>query len=577
MAGLLYDPTKPMPLIEMVNNPAWMGVKPTLGQRNNNYGNLRTNDPFEGKTGVNKTYDTFETPEKGMRALARVLDTYSSKHGINTIDQLINRYAPASDNTGGSHENYKKFLAQRLGVDPNAPIDVKGRRADIMDAIIRFENKNRPLASREQLMQAIADADGTQENAQGTEPMNQFFGYHQDGAGEFASPASQAAVPPPALANMPPQNNQTLPPQDDDGYGAMRLLNFTEAEIAEAKRKGIPAEFYTAQAGLNNGVLAEPNAQVDPEADVPLRGPTGTGPVLAAPTVIQGDGSELEGAETGGILVTPANAGALDPNMPSGEGILTQTQLPPEPKMVQVSGQRRNQSPMSLQSVSPAVDFNDMLIRMGGRGVEASQRGGLAAFGAITDEYGKIQDANQSAALDAYESQLSASKKTSKQSADDEAQLGQIDAAIFDMNRAKSYLKEGGITGLFDNNIQGFFDKLSGNKRAVGRKLLEKLRVDDTLLRIAQTKGAISNKEMDLFLAPSPDLNDQEIVWEQWINDRIEAMGRIRTRLSGGEQVDPSEQASADQVNQFGSSVTTGSFNVGQSQTINGVEVKRTK
>jgi hypothetical protein len=73
-----------------------------------------------------------------MRALARVLDTYSSKHGINTIDQLINRYAPASDNTGGSHENYKKFLAQRLGVNPNDPIDVKGRRADIMDAIIRF-------------------------------------------------------------------------------------------------------------------------------------------------------------------------------------------------------------------------------------------------------------------------------------------------------------------------------------------------------------------------------------------------------------------------------------------------------
>jgi len=171
MAGLLYDPTKPMPLIEMVNHPAWMGIKPTLGQRNNNYGNLRTTDAFEGKTGVNKTYDTYETPEKGMRALARVLDTYSSKHGINTIDQLINRYAPASDNTGGSHENYKKFLAQRLGVNPNDPIDVKGRRADIMDAIIRFENKNRPLASREQLLQAIADADGQPIN-EGTEPMN---------------------------------------------------------------------------------------------------------------------------------------------------------------------------------------------------------------------------------------------------------------------------------------------------------------------------------------------------------------------------------------------------------------------
>jgi hypothetical protein len=211
---------------------------------------------------------------------------------------------------------------------------------------------------------------------------------------------------------------------------------------------------------------------------------------------------------------------------------------------------------MSLQSASPDVDFNDMLIRMGGRGVEASQRGGLAAFGAVTDEYGKIQDANQSAALDAYKAQLRAAGKTTKQSAEDQAYLGQIDQALFDMNKAKGYLKEGGITGLFDNNIKGFFDKLSGNKRAVGRKLLEKLRVDDTLRRIAQTKGAISNKEMDLFLAPSPDLNDQEEVWEQWIDDRMEAMSRIRSRMTGGQTVDPSEQATANQVNQFGSAVS---------------------
>jgi hypothetical protein len=224
--------------------------------------------------------------------------------------------------------------------------------------------------------------------------------------------------------------------------------------------------------------------------------------------------------------------------------------------MTQVSGQRRNQSPMSLQSASPAVDFNDMLIRMGGRGVEASQRGGLAAFGAVTDEYGKIQDANQSAALDAYKAQLKASGKSSKQSADDAAYLSQIDQAMFDMNKAKGYLKEGNLTGFLDGTVVALFDKATGDKRAVGRKLLEKLRVDDTLLRIAQTKGAISNKEMDLFLAPSPDLKDQEEVWEQWINDRMEAMSRIRSRMTGGQTVDPSEQASVDQVNQFGSAVS---------------------
>ena len=571
MAGALYDPTKPMPLIEMVNHPAWMGVKPTLGQRNNNYGNLRTTDAFEGKTGVNKSYDTYETPEKGMRALARVLDTYSSKHGINTIDQLINRYAPASDNTGGSHENYKKFLAQRLGVNPNDPIDVKGRRADIMDAIIRFENKNRPLATKEQLLQAIADADGKPIN-EGTEPMNWMQGYYQDGAGQAVAPTAQAAPPPPpALANIPPQNNQTLPPQDDDGYGAMRLLNFTEAQIAEAKRKGIPAEFYTAQKGLNDGVLAEPNAQLDPEADVSLRGATGTGPVVDGPR--PPDGTVLAPDNDPNFsLISEAQASTLNPNMPSGEGILSQ--LPAQPKM---SANRRDQSPMSLQA-SPAIDFNDMLIRMGGRGVEASQRGGLAAFGAVTDEYGKIQDANQSAALDAYKAQMKAGAKTAKQTAADQAQLGQIDQTMSDMTRAKAALRNGGVTGLWDATVGAGWDKLVGNDREQNaRMLLQKLRVDDTLLRIAQTKGAISNKEMDLFLSPSPELTDQESVWVRWIEDREQALMRVRSRLSGGQTVDPSEQASSSQVDQFGSQVSTGAFNVGQSQTINGVNVKRTK
>ena len=39
---------------------------------------------------------------------------------------------------------------------------------------------------------------------------------------------------------------------------------------------------------------------------------------------------------------------------------------------------------------------------------------------------------------------------------------------------------------------------------AASRLLLEKLKVDDAMLRVAQTKGAISNKEMELFLAPAP-------------------------------------------------------------------------
>jgi hypothetical protein len=274
-------------------------------------------------------------------------------------------------------------------------------------------------------------------------------------------------------------------------------------------------------------------------------------PILAAADA--GFSTNPAQTNSAGLLSTSANAGTLNPNTPSGNGILSQ--LPAEPKMSQVSGQRRDQSAMSLPV--GAVDFNDMLIRMGGRGVEASQRGGLAAFGAVTDEYGKIQDANQSAALDAYKAQIKADQKNAKQLRADQDQIGQIDSTMYDMGKAKAALQNGGVTGLFDATIGAGWDKLIGNdKQQNARMLLQKLRVDDTLLRIAQTKGAISNKEMDLFLSPSPDLTDQESVWIRWIEDREQALMRVRSRLSGGQTVDPSEQASADQVNQFGSAVS---------------------
>jgi hypothetical protein len=411
-----------------------------------------------------------------------------------------------------------------------------------MDALIRFENKNRPLATREQLLQAIADADGKPIN-EGTEPMNQFAGYYQDGQN--------------AVLNQP------------IGSAAAQPSEIEKAMAESLRRQGVP----------EHEIGAYIEGQRARQADGTVYNDMGTVMPSPVPPQMNGDGSDAaaEGNELqrSGILISPANASTLNPNMPSGEGVLSQ--LPAQPKMsAPVSGQRRDQSAMSLPS--GAVDFNDMLIRMGGRGVEASQRGGLAAFGAVTDEYGKIQDANNAASLKAYQAALKADQKNAKQLRADQEQIGQIDQTMSDMNRAKAALRNGGVTGLWDATVGAGWDKLVGNDREQNaRMLLQKLRVDDTLLRIAQTKGAISNKEMDLFLSPSPDLTDQESVWVRWIEDREQALMRVRSRLSGGQTVDPSEQASSSQVDQFGSQVSTGAFNVGQSQTINGVTVKRTK
>ena len=78
--------------------------------------------------------------------------------------------------------------------------------------------------------------------------------------------------------------------------------------------------------------------------------------------------------------------------------------------------------------------------------------------------------------------------------------------------------------------------------------LLEKLKVDDAMLRVAQTKGAISNKEMELFLAPAPNN------WQDEGLDRVDQTtptGPARCPsppCHGRTGVDP---ASATQVDQF--------------------------
>jgi hypothetical protein len=358
----------------------------------------------------------------------------------------------------------------------------------------------------------------------------------------------------------------------NDGYDAMRQLGYTEEEIAAAKRKGVPAEFYDAKQGFLDGVLADPTRDASANDNIALRGKAGVlndAPIRDitvrertnnAPLVDALEEQRIAREQAANRdqfrrdnqlrLVNSASASSSDPTMQYG----ALSALPEEPQMTapRISSNRRDLSPMAL--TSPTIDNSEMLMRVGLAGVGGSQQGGLQALSDMGSMYGAIQDANRATGLEAYKTAMDAAAKgNSEPDADTQAQLSQMDAALFDMQKAKEFLKEGGITGLFDNNIKGFFDKMSGNKRAVGRKLLERLRVDDTLLRIAQTKGAISNKEMDLFLSPSPDLNDQESVWEQWIDDRIQAITRVRSRLAGGQTVSSAERASAGQVNQFAS------------------------
>ena len=119
-----------------------MNAKPR-GIRNNNPGNIRGSNAFkwDGEIGRDSgDFVIFDTPENGLRALARTLRTYRRNYGLNTIRGIVNRYAPTSENNTSA---YMSHAARTLGVSVDAPLD----RSDyprLMTVIVAHENGIQP-------------------------------------------------------------------------------------------------------------------------------------------------------------------------------------------------------------------------------------------------------------------------------------------------------------------------------------------------------------------------------------------------------------------------------------------------
>jgi hypothetical protein len=76
-----------------------------------------------GYTGKSGGFATFDTPQAGIAAQERLLANAYVGKGFNTINKIINKYAPQGpENSAASVKNYKDYIARRAGVDINAPI-----------------------------------------------------------------------------------------------------------------------------------------------------------------------------------------------------------------------------------------------------------------------------------------------------------------------------------------------------------------------------------------------------------------------------------------------------------------------
>ena len=94
------------------------------GVRNCNPGNIRKNsDHFQGEVDSDDPdFKKFRSMAYGYRAIFKILRTYKNNYSLNTLEQMIYRWAPPSDNN--KTEVYVDFVAKRAGIDRKDIVDV---------------------------------------------------------------------------------------------------------------------------------------------------------------------------------------------------------------------------------------------------------------------------------------------------------------------------------------------------------------------------------------------------------------------------------------------------------------------
>lgn len=111
------------------------------GLRNRNPGNIRRSaTKYKGETtSSDPDFKAFESMAWGYRAMFVLLHTYRIRYGRRTLREMINRYAPPSEN---HTENYIRAVATAAKVSPDQPLDTTSRETmvPIVSAMSAVEN-----------------------------------------------------------------------------------------------------------------------------------------------------------------------------------------------------------------------------------------------------------------------------------------------------------------------------------------------------------------------------------------------------------------------------------------------------
>ena len=236
-----------------------------------------------------------------------------------------------------------------------------------------------------------------------------------------------------------------------------------------------------------------------------------------------------------------------------GQPVLTNPNQPqaPNPPALSMSpyGNARGSS-RTPQIPSQQINMGgEGLMRIGAAGLGAGAQGPLAQMGAMGNMYGGLMDYNRQREMEAFN--VEEGRRVEEQRrADIMRRLNARNGAAADkkdkdapdhtreitnLTSSLEALKRGGLTGWIDGKARAALDRagisIAGfggdTTKAAERLILEELSVFATLEFTAKTKGAITDREMALFQRPVPQITDDEDVWINWIEPRLEILNQV--------------------------------------------------
>lgn len=116
------------------------------GFRNNNPGNIRHGDDWVGLSDEQSdtAFCSFKVVDYGIRAIFKLLHTYRTKYNLNTIEDIINRWAPMIENDTESYIDSVSYRTKIRGNEILSDDDI----VNIVEAIIYHENGVNPFSLR---------------------------------------------------------------------------------------------------------------------------------------------------------------------------------------------------------------------------------------------------------------------------------------------------------------------------------------------------------------------------------------------------------------------------------------------